>query len=207
MTDDQQAGQNALEAALDWTKVSTGLATGALVFGTGLLDSAELVPAVRCWLVASWVLFGLSVLGGLFAQARLPVMMRGQTYNLEDKAYTTPARIQQVTFFIGVVLLLISLVIILFHRSTLETLAAGTAKEAGTRALDALPPGFTLDEVRKVELVKGLPDTALAAAVWHLQLAGSTSPPNPPKPVILDLFVDAATGTVTRVGGPDSLPR
>jgi hypothetical protein len=58
-----------------------------------------------------------------------------------------------------------------------------------------------------VELVKGLPDTSLAAAVWHLQLAGSTSTANPPKPLILDLFVDAATGSVTRLGGPDSLPR
>jgi hypothetical protein len=114
MTSPEEAGQHTLEAALDWTKVSTGLATGALVLGVGLLGSVDAVSHVRLCLLGAWILYGVAIVFGVFALASLPGMMKEQNYNLEHKPFTYPARLHQLSFLSATGFLLWSLVLLLY---------------------------------------------------------------------------------------------
>jgi hypothetical protein len=171
--DSDEAGQRALEGALDWTKVSTGLATGALVFGVGLLGAGESFAGVRWLLVVAWLLFGISVLFGIFAQASLPVMMKDKDYDLERKVFTYPARIHQVAFLFAIAFLLWSLISLLYHQRGSDELSGSSAMQAMEISKAVLPRNFVISKLEKVALLPGPEKDSPQQAVWHFQFSGS----------------------------------
>ena len=194
MIEADEAGQHALEAALDWTKVSTGLATGALVFGVGLLTGAQSVQAVHTILILSWISFGLSVLLGIIAQASIPVMMRDRIYNLEHRPFTWPARVHQVTFLVGIFLLLLSLIRLLNSEPPRESLRVRTAVEANDIARTLLPAGFAIGELRTTELLPGTRGDSAGARVWHIQFCGTATERHSTHWRVFDVLIDAGSG-------------
>jgi hypothetical protein len=109
-------GKDALEKATDLLKVTVALSTGALVFSAGLtkehLDFALWQTLV---LVAAWALLAVAAASGLMAVSAIPPMLAKKDYNLENKFLTWPARIHQITFAIGILLLGIALASLLFR--------------------------------------------------------------------------------------------
>jgi hypothetical protein len=165
-----ESGQHALDAALDWTKVSTALATGALVFGVGLTNSVGTsVPWIRYALAIAWALFFVSIVTGIFAQASLPVLMQAQNYDLESRPFTLPARIHQLAFFVAILITAVVLIRLLFDQPPVVSLAVRNGADALTRARASLAHGSVVDKLTVIELVKSVDPTHLDTAVWHIQ--------------------------------------
>ncbi|MEO7039787.1 MAG: hypothetical protein ABI186_07125 [Candidatus Elarobacter sp.] len=208
--DAEDAGQNALAAALDWTKVSTGLATGALVFGVGLTTAVGTsLLWIRIALAVAWGLFFIAIVAGVFAQASLPVMMKDKTYDLEYFAFTWPARAHQVAFLLGVLVLATTLIRLIFIEAATDDLAAHTATQAVEIGQRALPQGTRVAKIALVELVKGPDSNRLGYATWHVQFvlrdngasnAHARTAPTQQGPPIADVLIDADRGTTEVLG-------
>jgi hypothetical protein len=107
-------GKGALSAAADVIKYLTALATGAIVFSAGLLNEKIFLSVWAKWLIfLSWCLLALSVAGGLLAGMRVPIQLSKQNYNLQNKYFEWPIRVQQIAFFCGIVALGAALSLIL----------------------------------------------------------------------------------------------
>lgn len=193
-----EKGQHALDAALDWTKVTTGLATGALVFGIGLSTStATSLPWVRYVLAAAWVLFFIAVVAGIFAQASLPILMRSGKYDLEARPFTWPARVHQITFLFAILCLSLVLIRILFEQPASDSITAPTAVEALTLAEKTLPPGSVVRGVNLIQLIKPTDSTSQNLSVWQVQLKVLCPTINTRRQeVIADYLVQALSGAV-----------
>jgi hypothetical protein len=200
-----EKGQHALDAALDWTKVSTSLATGALVFGIGLSTStATGLPWVRYVLATGWVLFFIAVVAGIFAQASLPILMRTGIYDLEAAPFTWPARIHQVTFLIAILLLSIVLIRVLFEQPASDTFIAPTAVEALSLAEKKLPRGSAVRGVSIINLIKATDSNNAGLGVWQIQfkiLCPTVQTKR--QEVSADFLVQASSGSVVS-SEPDS---
>ena len=100
--------KEALKGALDLTKQQITLATGAIVFsGTllkVLLEPEEAAKLPSGWLFTSWGLLALSLMFGLFASGRYVTQLSESRYEIEDKLLVIFGRIQQVAFFLGIIL-------------------------------------------------------------------------------------------------------
>lgn len=117
-------GKSALVAAADVVKYLTALATGAIVFSAGLLsEKIFLSGGAKVWIFLSWFLLAVSVAGGLLAGMRVPVQLSKQNYDLEDKYFEWPIRIQQIAFFLGIVALGIALALILIAHGKSEIIS------------------------------------------------------------------------------------
>jgi hypothetical protein len=115
-------GKSALVAAGEVVKYLTALATGAIVFSAGLLSEKILISGwAKAWIFLSWVLLAISVAGGLLGGMRVPVQLSKQNYNLQDKYFEWPIRIQQITFFLGIVALGIAMALILVAHGKSES--------------------------------------------------------------------------------------
>ena len=115
-------GKDALTTGGDFIKYLTALGTGALVFSVGLIDKdAALVGSAKWFIIGSWVCLAISVVGGILAYSRVPIMLAEGNYDLEDRYLTVPGRGQQVLFVFGVVALGIALVVILATRKSIPT--------------------------------------------------------------------------------------
>lgn len=118
-------GKSALVAAADVVKYLTALATGAIVFSAGLLSEKILLSGgAKVWMFLSWLLLAVSVAGGLLAGMRVPVQLSKQNYDLEDKYFEWPIRIQQIAFFLGIVALGVALALILIAHGKSEIITA-----------------------------------------------------------------------------------
>lgn len=116
-------GKTALVAAADVVKYLTALATGAIVFSAGLLSEKILISGwSKSWIFLSWVLLSVSVAGGLLGGMRVPVQLSKQNYDLQDKYFEWPIRIQQITFFLGIVALGIAMALILVAHGKSESI-------------------------------------------------------------------------------------
>jgi len=74
---------------MEFLKYILALATGALVFGGGLVgDKIAFSPVATVFLVVSWLFLGISVAAGALAYARIPVKLAGSNYELHDKYFT-----------------------------------------------------------------------------------------------------------------------
>jgi hypothetical protein len=111
-----------LAATMEVLKYTLALGTGALVFGGGLVgEKVALSPVAAQFLVASWLLLGLSVAAGALAYARIPVMLAETNYDLEDKFLIWPGRIHHVAFLLGMLALGLALAIAVFAKSATGT--------------------------------------------------------------------------------------
>lgn len=140
-----------LDKTADFVNYLLALATGALVFSAGLIKpDYQMSSGARVLLLASWCLLAMSVLGGMFAYMRIPVMLSEQNYNLEDKYMIWPGRVQQGAFVFGIVALGAALFIVLLNRP----LGAKTQAE-GSQTVEGPRGHFTISRSAKVFGVKG----------------------------------------------------
>lgn len=108
-------GKAGLLAGAEVIKYLLALATGAIVFSAGLLtDKVALSPLAKWFILISWCVLALSVVGGILANMRVPIMLTEQNYNVEDKFLKYPGLVQQLAFVFGIVLLGFALSIILY---------------------------------------------------------------------------------------------
>lgn len=107
----------ALDKGGDFAKYLAALATGALVFSKDLLGKDFVITGgTRIFILVAWCLLTVSVVAGIFALARIPMMLRAGTYDLEDKYLVLPLRGQQVLCFFGVLALGGALIAILWSK-------------------------------------------------------------------------------------------
>jgi hypothetical protein len=107
---DSNPGKDGLQSAGEVLKVTLTLATGALVFGAGLVKDYATFPGFSyVTVLLAWVLLGLSAGAGILALSAVPMMLSKSNYDLEDPYLTWPARVHQLAFAIGILLLGISL--------------------------------------------------------------------------------------------------
>ncbi len=106
-----------LEKTADYVNYLLALGTGALVFSAELIKKDyTLTYVARIFIIASWVALAASVLLGIVAYMRIPVMLSEQNYDLEDKYMIRPGKGQQIAFLIAIPLLGAALGILLFNR-------------------------------------------------------------------------------------------
>lgn len=196
------AASDALKAAGDIIKVSTGLATGALVFSVGLLPNAwTYTPLTRGLLIASWFLLFGSIVAGILSQAAIPVLMADQDYDIEHKWYTYPGRIHQGVFLVAVFILAWALTTIVYSEPS--HLRVRTAAEAIARARSAVGSQFEIRQVTKIELIKDPSDRA-SNSTWHAQFelvpkasVNLLTKHSTAQPRYLDVFVTVHKGEVS----------
>jgi hypothetical protein len=115
-------GKTGLQAAAEVVKYLSALGTGAIVFSAGLLNDKLFLPLTAKWFMFfSWCVLACSVLAGLFAGMRIPILLSEQNYKLEDKFLKWPGLIQQVAFFFGIVLLGTALTLVLIAHGNNQT--------------------------------------------------------------------------------------
>jgi len=189
---------DALKAAGDIIKLSTGLATGALVFGVGLLPNAPVyTPFVRGCLVASWGLLLVSIVAGVFSQAAIPVLIEDRNYSIEDPYFTYPGRAHQVLFGLGLLALALGLSAVLYAEP--HRLRIGTALEATRIVEKRIGTEYVIRQLTKIELIAS-PSDHRNEATWHAQfevipkaeiVKGAGAAPSPRN---LDVLVGARSG-------------
>ena len=95
-----------LEKAGELLKLTLSLSTGALVFGAALVkEQLDFSGATKWAVIWAWTLLALAAASGILAISAIPMMIAKSNYDLEDKFLTWPARVHQITFIIGIVLL------------------------------------------------------------------------------------------------------
>jgi hypothetical protein len=192
------AASDALKAAGDIIKVSTGLATGALVFSVSLLPNASTyTPGIRCFLILSWFSLLVSILTGVLSQSAIPVLMEDQDYNIENKWFTWPGRAHQIAFGFAIIFLAVALTKIVYSEPS--HLRVRSAAEAVAIARREIVDKFEVAKVSKIELLKDPSDRA-SNATWHAQLELVPKPSNDPSVSgrrYLDVFITARKGEVS----------
>jgi hypothetical protein len=164
----QAAASDALKAAGDRIKVTTGLATGALVFSVGLLPNAwTYTPLTRVLLLVSWFLLLVSIVAGVLSQAAIPVLMADQDYDIEDRYFTWSGRAHQLSFAVAVVFLASALTTIVYSEPS--DLRVRTAADAIALAKSEVGDKFEVRRVTKIELIKDASDRP-SNSTWHAQL-------------------------------------
>jgi hypothetical protein len=182
---------DALKAAGEILKVSTGLATGALVFSVGLLPSAASTgPVIHAILAITWVILFLSVIGGVLAQSAIPVLMAENRLDLEAPTFTWPGRVHQVLFGFAVLGLAIVLTAALYADG--GQLRVRDAQAATTLARQSLHTGETPDRLDVVELVHGLDPNRQILASWHVRFHLQSAQ-------TVDVLLDPKSGRATRI--------
>jgi hypothetical protein len=191
---------DALKAAGDIIKVSTGLATGSLIFSVGLIGNAPSYSlTVRVLLVVSWILLAISIIVGVLSQAAIPVLMAHQDYNIEDKYFTYPGRVHQTAFVIAIIVLSIALFKMVYSEPT--TLRVPTAVEAVSIARNSISNKYDIERLSKIELIKA-PSDRPSATTWRAEFevtqkhtqGGSEGPSHPHS---INVFIDALRGNTT----------
>jgi hypothetical protein len=110
--------QAGLEKTADFVNYILALSTGALVFSAELIKKDyPMSLGARDLILISWALLAVSILCGILAYMRIPVMLSEANHDLEDKLMIVPGRIQQVTFLFGMLFLGLALAILLWNRS------------------------------------------------------------------------------------------
>jgi hypothetical protein len=145
-----------LEKAADFVNYLLALGTGALVFSAELIKKDyPMSPAARVLILVSWSLLAISILGGMFAYMRIPVMLSEKNYDLEDKYMIWPGRTQQIAFLIGIPVLGFALAILLWNRDL--GVAAETTKPAKVSCEQAPASHFVIANSGSVMGIKGRP--------------------------------------------------
>ncbi len=205
-----------LDAAADFIKVSTGFAAGSLVFSVGLINSAlSLSICARVSLLVAWIALFFAMVTGVIAHSRIPIKKSAKDYSLEDPFLTTPTRLHQGVFSLGVISLGITLFLTLFGEPPANTQGAATAIKALALAERCVPKDIPIKKVSLIESIKGIDTTHASLATWHVQFetipknrdAGTSSRKVALMPsqaaslaTYVDVFVDAHSGVATSLG-------
>jgi len=214
----QNAGKESLATAADFIKYTTGFATGALIFSAGLLDKIQHISSFAAGvLIAAWALLSISVMAGVLAFSRIPIQQSEASYDLEDKFFTWPGKIHQLSFVFGILALGSVLIVILSttHIGKREFKVASVIQAAAI-AKQHVPKGSLLVGLQKIELQPGVGDPEKALPVWLVSMSVQKEQPvrtldslkhgpmKLPAPAIatvdtLNILIDAMTGQTVSI--------
>lgn len=154
-----------LKAAIEFTGLSTTLATGTLVFSLGLLEKIAGFPDWgRVALGAAWFLLVVSIVSGLLARATLPPKLFEHDLDIiHDTSLTRPAVIHLFAFIGAVVVLGAAL----FSELLEPSLKVATATEAVAQAQASLLPGQRAVKLSELKLVAAA--DAGGSPTWQVQ--------------------------------------
>jgi uncharacterized membrane protein YiaA len=193
-----------LDSAADFIKVSTGFAAGSLVFSVGLVNSASnLSNNARGFIFLAWITLFVAMVAGVLAFSRIPIQKAAKDYDLEDKFLTTPLKLHQISFALGVVFLGISLFLTLSGEAPASEQSAASALEALALAEPCVPKEMTIKRVSVIEGVKGIDATRPSLVTWHVQFETTRKndpPSNATSLSYIDVFVDARRGLASSLG-------
>ena len=115
--EDKKLQLEGFKQILDLLKFTILLATGSLVFSTGLLTKdINIVFCAKFCLFLSWLSLAASVATGVLAYMRIPMLTAKKDFNIHDKLMEIPGRIHHITFVVGILFLGVALVIILIKK-------------------------------------------------------------------------------------------
>jgi hypothetical protein len=119
-----------LKQLIDLLKFTLALVTGSLVFSVGLLkEDIAFNTCAKYFLLFSWLALTFSAVAGVLAYMRIPMLIANQDYSMRDKFMEIPARIHQIAFIIGLLLLGVTLVIALFLKGEQPSMQDHTKSE------------------------------------------------------------------------------
>ena len=191
-----ESNADALKAAGEILKVSTGLATGTLVFSVGLLSGGMTsAPLVRATLAATWVALFFSIIAGVLCQSAIPVLLDERRFDLEAPTFTWPGRIHQVLFGVGILGLSTVLLATLYSDS--GALRIGSAGHAVLYARSSLRPDEVPDRVELVQIVKGADPNRSSLLTWQVRFR--LTPLRDSVAGMVDVLIDAKQGTIIRI--------
>jgi hypothetical protein len=145
-----------LEKTADFVNYLLVLGTGALVFSAELIKKDyPMSPAARVLVLVSWLLLAISILGGIVAYMRIPVMLSEKNYDLEDKYMIWPGRVQQRAFLFGIPVLGFALAILLWNRDL--GMGAETTKPAKISCDQTPASHFVITNSGSVTGMRGRP--------------------------------------------------
>lgn len=183
-----------LSAAIDFIKVSTSLAAGALVFGVGYFSNiAPFSWHARIALAVAIVLFLLSAALGLAASSRIPVLIAMNQPNVQDGLLGLLGIGHQLAFVLGLCFVAVVLQFLSASQPPAEDFAIANAREAVERARLTMPRS-RVAKVDVIELVHGVDAGDEKLAVWHVRFLLDTPKKDGAKYV--DVFLAASSGKV-----------
>jgi hypothetical protein len=117
VSDQVHPKKEALQSASEFLKLTVTLATGALVFGAGLVKDASTLGLVsRLLIVGSGLLLGAAAATGVLALAAIPMMLERVDYEVRDKYFERPIQVHQLSLAAGAMLLGIALATAMFEK-------------------------------------------------------------------------------------------
>ena len=115
--DEELQSEEGLKQTVDLLKFTILLATGSLVFSTGLLtEDIKLVCWAKFCLFLSWLALATSAATGALAYMRIPMLIAKQNFNMRDKFMEIPGRIHNISFVVGILSLGVALVVVLIEK-------------------------------------------------------------------------------------------
>ena len=137
----QQFSEKQLTKIEEILKFMVLAASGVLVFSAGLISERDSLPPLSIHLLLiSWLALGISAALGILAMMRIPVMMEERKSDHMDNWLVWPARIHQILFAAGVILLSAALANYMLAEVPPETKAPKTISEKEQVELEnALP--------------------------------------------------------------------
>lgn len=162
-----------LADAANLVGITLGLATGALVFGVGLLTTASnslgLLP--RYFLIASWLFLAFSIVTGVRVRSQIPVKLRKRDYDINSAAFRGEGSLHALSFILGAVSLGFALFFTLIGIPIQRVAAVENPREAYDRAKTELTKDerFRLSKIESIELINGAEGTAMPNGAWHVR--------------------------------------
>ena len=190
-----------LEGGLDFAKTSTGVAAGALVLSIGWLGNFPSFDNVtRGWLFASWVVLGLAVGVGIFAQSAIPILLHEEIYDLDFWAFKVPFNVHQGLLVVGFVFLIVVIFRVAFSEPPTASLTNGTT--ALRDAVRMIPRNYAISKVAVLEPIRGVDSARPSLVTWHIQfeltskwrLDHETRAHGQAEHRTVDVFVDSDSG-------------
>jgi hypothetical protein len=183
----------ATDLAAAFTTALTTIATGALVFSIGLVSNAPSFDNVaRIWLIVSWFLLTVSVVSGLAAQSTIGMHILNGRSIFESPVFERPSRIQQISFFLSIVVLAVVLGRQMFTPSLAERIA--TKPRDAVTQLQRCVTTMTVTEISTLDWIGS---AASANFLWHAKIIDRHAR------TVEDVFVDAETGRISDIQRPE----
>jgi hypothetical protein len=184
----------AFNSAVDLTKLLISLATGAIVFSIGLInsDNASYPDWAKWALVMTWASLLISIISGVWTLGLIPLLIKEGSLDINSDRIRDPVKNLQLFFVVGILCLASVLWGKLWSLPAEQETRLKTPMMAINQAYKLVPSSFTIKKINTVEMIHGVHTGGAAEGSWHIQfelnqkLANNTSTPDKTFDVYLD---------------------
>ena len=168
-----EAGKAGLQAIAEFLKFTTTFAVGTLAFSLNLISSNQITlpQSAKIILLFVWLSLTISLIAGVLVYARIPIQLKNENYNLEDKFLSFPGRIHQITLLLGITLICCSLFFIINAPPADSSYKIKTAQNATTIIKEQVPTNLLIlsNDTNKIELIKSIDENSDSVPTWYIQ--------------------------------------